>query len=246
MRDVTIVMPTSAIKSHPSTRVIDETIASVRHHLPDAEIIITFDGLHPDFKQYKESYDKYKTEMLWRCLHEYKNVLPIVFDTHVHQSGMMKAALKEIHTPLVFYVEHDAPLAPDREIEWDACRDLIYTGKANTIRFHFEEFIPKEHEYMMLGEEDGFIKTFQWSQRPLLSTKLYFEQMMDFFPENAKSFIEDEWHGVVINDYRKDGMLGWFKHRLWIYAKADNLGFKRSYTTDGRDGDPKHGEGIQR
>lgn len=247
MNDVTIVIPTSAIKSHPDTRIIDETLDSVRHHFPDAEIIITFDGLHPDFADYKERYDAYKTEMLWRCLHKYKNVLPIICERHEHQSGMMKKALEEIKTPLILYMEHDTPLVIDRVIHWKACFDFINDGHANTIRFHFEEVIPKPHEDLMIkGVENGFQRTVQWSQRPLLSTKVYFEQMMSFFPDDAKSFIEDEWHGVVHNDWIRDGMLGWYKHRLWIYHKADSLGIKRSYTTDGRDGDHKVGEGIQK
>lgn len=247
MSDITAVIPTSAIKSHPDTRIIDETIASIRYHLPDAEIILTFDGLHPNYEHYRERYDEYKTKMLWRCLHEYKNVLPLVFDEHVHQSGMMQEAIKHIKTPLILYMEHDAPLTVDRKIDWQKCIDFIMDGEANTIRFHFEEVIPREHEGLMLGApKDGFLKTIQWSQRPHLSTKLYYEELLKFFPVNAKTFIEDEWHGVVMNDWNRDGKLGWYKHRLWIYHQPDSLGIKRSYTTDGREGDAKVGEGIQR
>lgn len=243
--DNTIIIPTSAIKSHPNTSIIDETIESVRFHFPTNEIILTFDGLHPDFEHYKERYDQYKTKMLWRCLHRYKNVLPIVFDEHVHQSGMMHETIKEIKTPLLLYMEHDAPLTIDRKINWQDCYDLINKGNANTIRFHFEEVIPREHEGLMLAApENGFIKTIQWSQRPHLSTRVYYEEVLKHFPFDAKSFIEDEWHGVVMNDYYKDGIHGWYKHRLWIYHNADTLGIKRSYTTNGRQNDPKVGEGF--
>lgn len=243
MSDITVVIPSSPIKSHPDTRIIDETLASVRVHLPTAEIIIQMDGVRPEQNHYKEAYEKYKTELLWRCLHEYKNVLPLVFDENLHQSGMMHRTMEFIHTPLLLYVEQDTPLTPDREIDWDLCTDFIYKGEANTIRYHFEAFVPEPHKHLMVGDvEHGFLRTVQWSQRPHLTTKVYYEDMLRYFPENSKTFIEDEWHGVVLNDWHKDEMLGWYKHRLWIYHPDGDI--KRSYTTDGREGDPKFGEGF--
>ncbi len=243
MNDITVVVPCSPIKSHPDTRIIDETIASVRTHLPTSEIIIQFDGVRQQQKHYQDAYNKYKTEMLWRCLHEYTNVLPLVFEENLHQSGMLHQTMNEIKTPLILYVEQDAPLTPDREIDWDKCRDFIYRGEANTIRFHFEAFIPEPHLPLIIGEpENGFLRTVQWSQRPYLSTKVYHQDMLKYFPEDSRTFIEDEWHGAVLNDYHQDGMLGWYKHRLWIYHPEGDI--KRSYTTDGREDDPKFGEGF--
>lgn len=244
MDDITVVVPCSPIKSHPNTRIIDETINTLRAHLPTSEIIIQFDGVREEQKHYEEAYNQYKTEMLWRCLHQYKNVLPLIFEENLHQSGMMHRTMEEIKTPLLLYVEHDAPLTPDRFIDWGEIKEFIYDGEANTVRFHFEEVIPEPHKHLMLGEEDDFIRTIQWSQRPHLSTKVYYEELLKYFPPEQKTFIEDEWHGVVYNDYQKDGMFGWYKHRLWIYDPDDPIGMKRSYTTDGRENDPKFGEGF--
>ena len=247
MNDVTIIVPTSAIKSHPSTRIIDETIESIRYHFKDAEIIITFDGLHPDYAHYKEAYDEYKTTMLWRCLHEYKNVLPLIFDNHEHQSGMLHEAIKHVKTDLVLYIEHDTPLTTDRVIDWQSCINFLKSGDASTIRFHFEEVIPKEHENLIIGNPvNGFIKTVQWSNRPHLTTKVYLQEMLKSFPLDAQTFIEDVWHGQVYNDWCDNGLIGWAKHRLFIYYKPDTLGIKRSYTTDGRENDKKVGEGFKK
>lgn len=248
MSDITVVIPCSPIKSHPDTRIIDETISSVRHHLPDSEIILQFDGVRPEQEHYKAAYDEYKTKMLWRCLHEYKKVLPLVFEENLHQSGMMHQTIDEIKTPLILYVEHDAPLVTDRPISWDQCRAYIHNGDAYTIRFHFEEVIPEEHKSLILDEvgAENLIPTIQWSQRPHLSSKVYYEELLKYFPPDQKTFIEDEWHGVVMNDYYEDGLLGWYKHRLWIYNPDDSIGMKRSYTTDGREGDPKFGEGFKK
>lgn len=230
--NITIVIPTSVLPSHPSTEIIDQTIKDVRTHLPDSEIIMQIDGLRDEQADRKADYDEYKTRVLWKCLHEWENVIPFVFDTLHHQTDMLKATFHEIKTPLLLYVEGDAPLVPDKKIDWEACEQMIFKGKANTIRFHHEDLIPDEHRSLMIsGVKDGFMQTIQWSQRPHLSSTLYYKDVvLPTLPE--KTFIEDGFHGVVMNDWHDYGTIGWNKHRLWIYHP--NKGIKRSYTTDGR------------
>lgn len=238
MDDVTVVVVTSVLPSHPSTDIVDETIKSVRHHFPKSEIILQIDGLREEQSDRKEDYDEYKSRILWKCLHEYTNVVPVIFDEHTHQSGMMKQTIDMIKTPLLLYMEGDAPLVTDLEIEVDKCKQFIYDGHANTIRFHFEGVIPKEHESLMLGETDGFMKTVQWSQRPHLSTTLYYRDVV--LPNTVERlFIEDTFHGRVMNDWNDNGLIGWHKHRLWIYYPNHGKNIKRSYHTDGRAGGRK-------
>jgi hypothetical protein len=177
----------------------------------------------------KDDYDEFKSRVLWKCLHEWKNVLPIIFDDHNHQTDMMKKTIDDVQTAAILYVEGDAPITPDCEIDWQKCLDMLEYEKANTIRFHFETSIPVDHEHLMFGIEDGFMKTLQWSQRPHLSlTKYYREVVLPACDE--KTFIEDKFHGVVQDD-------GWDKHKLWIYHPEGSI--KRSYHLDGRAGTRK-------
>lgn len=234
-RDISVIIVTSVLPSHPSTEIIDETIQSIRHHLPDSEIFLQIDGLREEQEDRIEDYNLYKEKLLWNCLHKYKNVLPILFDVHSHQSTMMKKTFDYIKTPLMLYIEGDTPLVTDNSIDWKSCKDMIYTGKANTIRFHFEATIPKEHEHLMIDIKGNFIKTVQWSQRPHLSSVIYYRDIiMPNIP--ARSFIEDTFHGVVHSDFIDDGKLGWYKHRLWIYYPNNGENIKRSYHLDGRAG----------
>lgn len=236
MNDITVIIPTSVLPSHPSTSIIEETISTVRHHLPESEIILQIDGLREEQQDRKTDYDEYKNRILWKCLHEYKNILPVVFDEHLHQSGMLKKTIDLIETPLLLYIEGDAPLTPDRIIDWEKCIKFIFDGHANTIRFHFEAIIPKPHENLMLGLENGFMKTIQWSQRPYLSTVLYHKDVV--LPNTRpKLFIEDSFYAIPINDYNDNGVIGWNKHRLWIYHPDGDI--KRSYHLDGRAGGKK-------
>jgi hypothetical protein len=237
--DVTIILATSVLPSHPSTDIIDETIRSVRVHFPDNEIIMQIDGLRKEQKHRKTDYNEYKNRILWKCLHEYKNVLPIIFEEHSHQTTMMRKSINEIQTSLLLYVEGDAPLTPDMPIDWDKCLDLIEYEKANTIRFHHESVIPESHNHLMIGLEDGFMKTSQWSQRPHLSRVSYYRDIVLPFSDE-KTFIEDRFHGKVQDDifpYNVFSQEGWDKHKLWIYHPEKNI--KRSYHLDGREGTQK-------
>jgi hypothetical protein len=238
-KDITIILATSIIPAHPNTEMIDETIKSIRVHFPENEIIMQIDGLRKEQTHRKPDYDEYKNRILWKCLHEYKNVLPIIFDKHSHQTTMMRNTIDEIQTPLMIYVEGDAPLTPDVPIDWERCIDLIEQKRANTIRFHHEATIPEPHNHLMLGLEDGFMKTSQWSQRPHLSTVKYYKDVILPFCKPI-SFIEDRFHGKVQDDiFPYDSFIqeGWDTHKLWIYHPEGNI--KRSYHLDGRDGTRK-------
>ncbi len=236
--NITVVVPSSPIRAHPSTDIIDETIASIRHHLPNSEIIITLDGIRSEQADLNDQYNEYKNKVLWRALHHWHNVVVLVHEEHQHQSGMMHDVMQYIETPLILYVEHDTPLVTDKEIDFDACIDFINEGEANTVRFHFENVIPDAHKGLVMDQDGDFLQTFQWSQRPLLSTRAYFKTIMSRFPIEARCFIEDVWHGVVMNDWYEDGILGWNKHRLWIYHPEG--GIQRSYNLDGRGEEDKY------
>ena len=239
-RDITIILATSVIPDHPNTTMIEQTINDVRVHFPDNEIIMQIDGLREEQQDRKKDYDEYKNRILWKCLHQYKNVLPIIFDEHNHQTTMMRKTIKEVQTSLILYVEGDAPLTPDVPIDWQKCLDMFEYDKANTIRFHFEASIPEPHNHLMFGLEDGFMKTAQWSQRPHLSKKSYYKDII--LPHaHEKTFIEDRLHGKIQDDAMPNDQFsqeGWDIHKLWIYHPEGNI--KRSYTLDGRQGGRKY------
>ncbi len=236
---ITIILATSVIPAHPSTEMIEQTIEDLRKHLPNNEIIMQIDGLRDEQKNRKDDYDEYKNRILWKCLHEYKNIVPIVFDEHSHHTTMTHKTMHEIKTPLLLYVEGHAPLTPDEYIDWEQCLEMFRQDKANTIRFHFEASIPKEHNHLMFGLDGDFMKTAQWSQRPHLSRKSYYK---DIVMQNCieRFFIEDTFHGKVQDDVLPNNSFnqgGWDKHKLWIYHPEGHI--KRSYHLDGRQGTRK-------
>lgn len=241
----TVIVPTSPTLLHPDTTSLEETINSIRTHLPSAEIIITFDGIRAEQEALTDNYREYVRRVLWMCNRKWTNVVPIVFDEHMHQVAMAREAMKYVRTDLVLYVEHDTPLTPDMEIPWGRIADMIRLKYADLVRFHFEAFIPKEHEQLMIDKEPQIVcatpvvRTIQWSQRPhLASTEFYNRILADHFSPDARTFVEDKMHSVVIDAYKREQLQGWNKFKLWIYHPEGNI--KRSYHTDARAGEAKY------
>lgn len=240
---VTVLIPTSPIPSHPSTSVIETTIQSVRERLPNAEIIIMLDGVREEQEERRQDYEEYQRRLLWKCNHEWVNVLPLRFEEHHHQVAMTRTALKFVKTPAVLFVEHDTPLCEG--IPFEGLVSAVEAGTADVVRLHHEALILDDHRHMMLDQEPvdiggvPMMRTAQWSQRPhVASTDFYRRILDDHFGANARTMIEDKMHGVVANAYITRGKAGWQDYKLWIYAPEGDM--KRSYHLDGRDNDPKY------
>jgi hypothetical protein len=231
MKDITILLPTSPIPSHPSTEVIEETIANLRERLPDSEIILMFDGISPTLQHLKTDYDKYTQHMLWKTNLEYKNITPLFFDHHMHQSLMTREALKIVRTPMILFSEQDTPLHND--IPFDTIGEAVRSGYANLVRFHHEATIPADHEYLMLDKEPieilgaKYIRTRQWSQRPHLASTKYYREICDKYWDDQPRFIEHIMYGLVA-----EGGDNYDEHRLHIYAPDGTL--VRHKHVDGR------------
>jgi len=235
--DITVVMPTSPIPAHPDTAILEQTVASVRHWLPTAEIVLTFDGLSSEHYHRHDDYEEYIRRVLWLADHgSWGPVVPELFSDHHHQSGMMRHILPAIHTPLVLYVEHDAPLVTDEVINFPAAARFLLDGRGDLVRFHHEAVIPEPHQRMMHGGywwKCGVIRTSQWSQRPHLATTAFYNRIMEsHFAWNDKVFIEDRMHGIADTAYRRYGMEGWQQYRMHIYDPGGG-NLKRSYHLDG-------------
>ena len=128
---VTVVMPTSPIRLHPSLAIIEETVESVRAKLGErVEIIVMVDGIEGQ----NRDYSKYVGDLMWKCNHEWTNVLPVIFDKKSQQATMTYAVLDLVKTPLLLFVEHDAPLCG--EFDWDGLIRVCVEGDANVVRFH--------------------------------------------------------------------------------------------------------------
>jgi hypothetical protein len=240
--EVTVLVPTSPIPSHPDPNITFETIESIRKQLPNAEIIVMIDGVRKEQKNRLKSYNRYVQKLLWKMNHEWQNVYPLYFKDHSHQAKMTTEALKHVKTPYVLFAEHDTPLCGF--IEWGNLYVTLENGTANVIRFHFENVIPDAHKHLMLSGPQvhsgvSLIPTAQWSQRPHLArTDFYRKMMAENFSEKSITMIEDKVHGVLYDAYKVKGKVGWSDWKVWIYAPEGDMA--HSLNLDGRKNDPKY------
>lgn len=240
---ITVVVPVSPIKSHPSTKILDETIGTIRQHLPNSEILLTFDGVRKEQEHMRDDYEEFIRRALFKANTEWSAV-PIIFDEHTHQSGMMKAVIDEIKSPLLMYVEQDTPITPDMPIDFKAISNAILNGGVSHVRLCHESYILKDYKHMMLDTEPinvsgcPLVRTVQYSNRPHVASVAFYRQLLSHFSENSKAFLEDLLHGIIYEAYKIDGMQGWQNYRLAIYHPEGNI--KRSYHTDGRAGEEKY------
>jgi len=246
-KQITILMPSSAYSIHPSTEHIEQTIRDTRVHLPDSEVIIMVDGLNPDKEKImpdlKGKYEEYKRRLLWLANYQWHNVRVVLFDKFHHQSGMVWKVLPEVKTPLILFVEHDAPLDPVFPIPFDKLGEIILSGKANAIRLFHEGVIHPEHKHLMIGtpeDVDGvpLLKTAQWSNRPHLTSTAFYRHLIEtYFTEEQTRFIEHGVYGKLVEAFNIDGIMGWNLWKVWIYY-PDPKNIKRSYDLNTRGNDP--------
>lgn len=227
---ISVLIPISPIPSHPETVILDDTIRSIRHHLPDSELHLMFDGVRAEQAHMKADYDEAVRRTLWTADRLWKGCVPYVFDTHLHQVGMLRRVVPQIDTDLMLFCEQDTPLYTSETIDWQACSNFIRSGEADVVRFYHESQPPKEHKHLMRERRDGFQRTIQFSARPHLASTAYYRRVLhDHFSPNANTFTEDVLHSTCQS---------WpDEHKLWIYAPEGT--WLRSHHLDGRAGGPK-------
>lgn len=237
---ITVLVATSPITSHPSSEILDETIVSIRHNLPHADIIIMCDGVRAEQRHLAEAYHEYVEDLCWKCNTdpEWSGIYPLVSMDHQHQGNMTKLAMEHVWTPTILFVEHDTPLVLDRPYDWDGIVRLIEDDEFDVIRFHYAGEIHPEHEHMMRGAIElvsgvPVRRTVQWSQRPhVAGSKYYRDILKQYFPAHGRTMIEDRMHSwsQVYPQF----------NRIAVYHPKDPDGqIIRSYHTDGRGSEPK-------
>jgi len=245
LEPVTILIPTSPIKSHPSTAIINETIMNTAKHFKQpVQIVVMADGISETTKQYSEAYAEYLRRVLWQASRGKYNVLVLTHDKHLHQANMAREAVEmAVATPCILFVEHDAPLVPDFDFDFDLLCQPILSGEVNVLRFHHEAQVLDVHRHLMLEaptRKNGvpLWRTRQWSQRPHLANTEFYRTMLANYFDDKPTMIEDVMHGVVDNKVLEGGMMAWYEFRLCMYY-PETKNIKRSYHIDGRAGDIK-------
>lgn len=226
----TVLITTSPSVKHPDTSIIEETVASIRWHLPKAPILIACDGVRPEQEAYRERYSEFVLWLEAICISQWKDVRLWVEPTWVHQAQLIARALKDVWTPLVLFTEHDQALLP-LPIPWDDLARMTCRHQVNLVRFMLEDKIPEEWKHLMIDWVEpytGLVKTVQWSQRTHLVDVEYYRWLIEkhLKPED-RCYLEDRLYGLEDD---------WETHKLTIFYPANP---RRIVHLDGRGDDVK-------
>ena len=234
-----VVIPTSPIRSHPSTDLIDRTIDSVRAQVgPDPFLVILCDGVRPEQMDLRDAYDRYVAELKRKYRSTMENFVMRFLD-HKHQVGMLRWFINgkapwngRTVKPHVLLVESDTPLLPE-PINWDNVCGVLDSGRFDVVRFLFEGDINAAHRHMAGATIDfkgqKYVETCQYSARPNLATWDFYIRALAKFSPAALCFFEDLAHGFCQEDPN-----AW---KIGIYYPDPPRA--RSFHLDGRQGDPK-------
>jgi len=234
--DVTVLVSSSPILSHASTHIVEETVASIRAHLPESPIYIMCDGVREEQLYLKNAYKEYVKELIKKMLFTWSGVIVYPFPEFQHQAVMTIKVMDEfVKTPLILFVEHDTPLV-DRPVDWEMLMTITNAGISNHIRLHYDESIHPDHQHMMCGKlTENLIKTVQWHQRPhIANADWYLRVLMDAFSPESRTFIEDKVYSPV-------SVAPWESYQLTVYdPDATGFNMKRSRDLNGRAGESKY------
>lgn len=234
-------MPTSPIKSHPSTKIIEMTIAYIKRQLPNAPILIMADGVKTEQENYRSDYEEYLDRLeAWSVG---KNIRIKRFPLFQHQTGMIRKVLRDrdIKTTKLLFIEHDFPVIGD--IPWQDISEIIDFKLADLVRFYLETDLEPAHNHLFLDRKAFMIgnvpviRTGQWSQRPHIASLEFYTKAMKLIPNSTRYFIEDSIHGFFGQNFDNLREKAWNRARMCIYYPPGNI--SRCKHLDGREDDVK-------
>lgn len=238
---VTVLVTTSPCASDPGVQTLATTLESVlTHAVGGCRWVLGADGVRPQHRDLRDAYDEKITTI--RDIHAVWQ-LP----QWGHQANVLRGILGEVTTPLILFLEHDTPLLPE-PIDWQGCAETILSGELDSIRFHYHPAMRDDQKHLTIDPDPRpdrripYLRTAQWSQRPHLARADWYREIMaTYFGRSSRCFVEDVMAPVVANAFARDGMLGWSRFRLAIYADPEPT-MQRSTHLDARAGADKLGQ----
>ena len=236
---ITCLIPTSPIKSHPSTRIIQETIESIRCQLPTVPIGIMVDGIRPEQESsYGSRYSDYRANLDALC-GNFSDLTVISADRgqHLHQIGMLRQVLPWVTRPLILFVEHDIKFL-NAPIPWEGIVGALLDGDVNLVRFLLRYAIHPDHHRLIKGniEPRGvqLTKTVQFSANTHIATRDLYVKILSRYSPKARCFLESQIDAICQRE-------PWDEWKLSIFTPPE-VSQQRLYHLDGRAGEHHFGE----
>eukprot|EP00545_Synedropsis_sp_CCMP1620_P011720 CAMPEP_0119009040 /NCGR_PEP_ID=MMETSP1176-20130426/4102_1 /TAXON_ID=265551 /ORGANISM="Synedropsis recta cf, Strain CCMP1620" /LENGTH=368 /DNA_ID=CAMNT_0006961479 /DNA_START=77 /DNA_END=1183 /DNA_ORIENTATION=- len=194
--DASIVITSSLIPSHPSVRMINDTIQSVYQRIqglrPDSPLIIAVDGVKPNASD--EDRQRH-AEMLDNLRTNFTNAVVLTVKERQGLTRCFKMALERVNTKFLYLLQHDLMFI--QGINQNAMIKTMeeYPDKLRVVRFNIYRNVrmhgDQKHacfgQPSFLNDVNGiqFTKTGHWSDNNQFATKKYYEEIFHtYFQED--------------------------------------------------------------
>lgn len=194
-KPLTVIISASYIPSHPGISVIKETIESLdKLGREDLEVIISHDySDHKDYKLYLQNLETFISNVKYR-------VKSIVSDSHVHLTGVIRNAIKEVLTDYVLIVQHDLPFIRDFKVD-KIISDMEENPKIKHVRFNKRKNIKLIFDSIndLFGHEVDcknytYTRTPAWSDQNHICLTTYYNDLILHECKDG-NFMEEQIHG---------------------------------------------------
>lgn len=235
--DTTVIITSNLIPSHPSTEVIDKTIASltmlqglrptsVDHRIP---LIITVDGpygkdrgtntpLQQILNQYTETVQKRYAN------HDTFNVTILAQRSKVKLIKNMEAALPLVKTPFMYVLQHDLPFVLPVNHTSLVQTALLYPEEVRLVRFGLHKTLSRRKDipddrtcgapfFHSTTHGIDLAKTHTWSDNNHFTTKSYYEEMFS----TVEGFRTANFMEVPMRDAARQNCSRW---GTWLYGEV--------------------------
>lgn len=204
MLPFTLIVPTSYVRSHPSTKLIERAVRSVNRHVGtrDLQKIIVCDGLKRD------DYVEYKKRLHALAGHDpdFMRTTIIELETNVHLSGTLVETFKSIETPIVLVFQHDYEVL--RSIDVDGVLKCFDDDQVKHIRLNRRNNTVIYWDYILEPYPSSpipLIKTAAWSDVPHFArTDYYREFVFGKLRREDGSLMRAFPESVLFDSFRKE------------------------------------------
>ena len=174
---VTVIIPSSQVASHPSIGLVQRAITSIRRvlALPDAPIVVSCDGQPADRDPH--CYTEYKRRL--GVFGQSHGVQVVELGEHQGLPGVIRLGFEHVQTPLVLVFQHDNEVL--RTIDTDGICDALSKPHLQVNHVRLNHFRNREYkadsiykEYCHPDLRVPLLRTIAWSDMPHFTTAAYY------------------------------------------------------------------------
>lgn len=180
--ELTVVIPTSWIPTHPSTAIIERSVRSIRHvlGLKSAQLVIGCDGLD-EAEKCRADLDRYRERLrhLVEGQSEFSPATLVELPVTMGLPGVIMEAFRHVQTRCVLVFQHDVEVVRSIDVQGILSAILLDGSPVKYVRINHRRNIAIKSDYILKEFSDPrvaipLLRTSSWSDMPHFTTAEYY------------------------------------------------------------------------